>query len=371
MSVSINGDNGLTFNDGSTQTTSPFTGGFGFRNRIINGDMRIDQRNNGSSVTLSTTTQFPVDRFAAYKGTSGATVTAQRSTTAPAGFINSIIFTASTGATPAAGDINGTWQSIEGLNVSDLGWGTANAQSVTLSFWVRSSVTGTYSISFANAAVNRFYVATYSISSANTWEQKTVTIAGDTSGTWATDNTVGIQIVWDLGYGTNFNGTAGAWGSSTIRRTSGSVQLIATTGATFYITGVQLEKGSTATSFDYRPYGTELMLCQRYAIVYGRDQVYNEIGGTGFAYGTADTNIPVAFPVQMRTTPTLSTSGNFQVSDGASATAITAMSIITAQSSSLIASVRGTVASGLTVYRPYRIETNNSTTATATFSAEL
>jgi hypothetical protein len=236
----------------------------GFRNRIINGDMRIDQRNAGASVALSTTTQYPVDRFPAYKGTSSATVTAQRSTTAPAGFTNSIIFTASTGATPAAGDINGTWQIIEGFNVADLGWGTANAQSVTLSFWVRSSVTGTYAFSLNNSAVNRFYVATYTISAANTWEYKTVTIPGDTSGTWLTDNGVGIQVVWDLGYGSNFNGSAGAWGSSTIRRTSGSVQLIATTGATFYITGVQLEAGSVATPFERRPYGTELALCQRY-----------------------------------------------------------------------------------------------------------
>jgi hypothetical protein len=344
---------------------------YGFKNRIINGAMVIDQRNAGASVTLSGSTQLPVDRFPAIKQTSAATVTAQRSTVAPAGFTNSLLFTVSTGAAPAAGDINAVWHVIEGFNVADFGWGTANAQSVAVSFWARSSITGTYAVSFNNSAANRFYAATYTISSANTWEYKTVIIAGDTSGTWLTDNGAGVQVTWDLGYGSNFNGTAGVWGSSVVRRTSGSVQLFANTGATFYITGVQLEKGSTATSFDYRPYGTELALCQRYAIVYGRDQVYNEIGGTGFAYGTADTNIPVAFPVQMRTTPTLSTSGNFQVSDGASATAITAMSIITAQSSSLIASVRGTVASGLTVYRPYRIETNNSTTATATFSAEL
>lgn len=262
MSVSINGTNGLTFNDGSSQATAAT--GFGFKNRIINGGMVIDQRNAGASVTLSTTTQYPVDRFPAYKGTSGATVTAQRSTTAPAGFTNSIIFTASTGATPAAGDINATWQTIEGFNFADMGWGTANAQAVTLSFWVRSSVTGTYSVSFRNSAANRFYVATYTVNSANTWEQKSITISGDTSGTWATDNSAGVQITWDLGYGSNFNGTAGSWGASTIRRTSGSVQLIATTGATFYITGVQLEKSSTATSFDYRPYGTELALCQRY-----------------------------------------------------------------------------------------------------------
>jgi hypothetical protein len=276
----------------------------GFRNRLINSDMRIDQRNAGAAVTLSTTTQYPVDRFAAYKGTSGATVTAQRSTTAPAGFTNSIIFTASTGATPAAGDINATWQTIEGFNIADLGWGTASAQSVTLSFWVRSSVIGTYSLSFANGDSNRFYVATYAINSANTWEYKTITIAGDTSGTWLTDNGRGVQITWDLGYGSNFNGSAGAWGSSTIRRTSGSVQLIATSGATFYITGVQLEKGSVATEFERRPYGTELQLCQRYYQQWGGNSG-NERLATGFNFSTTQCRVAVPLVVTMRTSPTL------------------------------------------------------------------
>jgi hypothetical protein len=272
----------------------------GFRNRIINGDMRIDQRNAGASVSLSTTTQFPVDRFAAFKGTAAATVTAQQSTVAPTGFTNSLLFTASTGAAPAAGDINGTWQVIEGFNVADLGWGTANAQSVTLSFWVRSSVTGTYAFSLNNSAVNRLYVATYTITAANTWEYKTITIAGDTSGTWLTDNGRGVQIVWDLGYGSDFNGSAGAWGSSVIRRTSGSVQLIATTGATWYITGVQLEVGSVATPFERRPFGTELALCQRYYYKEPASQYH-----TAILDGAA--NFPSAFvyhPVEMRATPT-------------------------------------------------------------------
>ena len=291
----------------ATAQLSSLNGGAlsGARNRIINGDMRIDQRNAGASVTLSTTTQYPVDRFPAYKATSGATLTAQRSTTAPAGFTNSIIFTASTGATPAAGDINAFWQFIEGFNVADLGWGTASAQSITVSFWVRSSITGTYSFSLNNNASNRFYVATYAVNTANTWEYKTVTIAGDTSGTWLTDNSTGIQVTWDLGYGSNFNGSAGAWGSSLIRRTSGSVQLITTTGATFYITGIQVESGSTATPFERRSYGQELALCQRY---------FETAGGVYLQQTRADTGTKIVgtilFTVVKRASPTASITTN-------------------------------------------------------------
>ena len=274
--------------------------GLFFRNRIINGDMRIDQRNAGASITLSTTTQYPVDRFASFKGTSGATVTAQQSSTAPTGFVNSIVYTVSTGSSPAAGDINGFWQQIEGTNVSDLAWGSASALPITVSFWVRASVTGTYSFSLNNSAVDRFYVATYTVNSANTWEYKTIAIAGDTSGTWLRTTGVGIQIVWDLGYGSNFNGTAGSWGSSTIRRTSGSVQLVANTGATLYITGVQLETGSVATPFERRPFGTELMLCQRYY-----QTVRACAQDNGAAASTKAYTIPVNFNVAMRAAPTI------------------------------------------------------------------
>ena len=312
MTTIINGSSpSITFSDGSAQTsaTRPFL------NRIINGAMVIDQRNAGASVTLDTTVQYPVDRFAGYKGTSGATITAQRSTTVPVGFTNSIIYTVSTGSSPAASDVNATWQKIEGFNVADFGWGTANAKTVTFSFWVRSSLTGTYSISFQNSAGNRFYVATYTVDSANTFEYKSITITGDTSGTWATDNDTGMQITWDLGYGSNFNGTAGAWGSSTIRRTSGSVTLASNTGATFYITGVQLEVGSTATSFDYRPYGTELNLCLRY--YYRFTASANTYIGTGITYTVSNALLNFPFPVPMRTSPSAleqtGTASNYRV----------------------------------------------------------
>ena len=282
--------------------------GLFFRNRIINGDMRIDQRNAGASITLSTTTQYPVDRFASYKGTSSATLTAQQSSTAPTGFVNSIIYTVSTGSAPAAGDINAFWHPIEGTNMADFGWGAAGALTVTMSFWVRASLTGTYSVSFQNngsgGAGDRFYLATYTVNSANTWEYKTITVPGDTSGTWLTTTGKGMQITWDIGYGSNFNGTAGSWGSSTIRRTSGSVQLVANTGATLYITGIQLETGSVATPFERRPYGTELMLCQRYCVLIASG-VNKPICNANY-YSATNALGYIPFPVDMRTTPTLS-----------------------------------------------------------------
>ena len=249
----------LAESSGGTGTT---TGYYGFKNRIINGAMVIDQRNAGASVT-PTNAQYLVDRFFASL-TQASKFTAQRSTTTATGFINSLLITSSSAYSVLTGDTFLIAQSIEGFNVSDLAWGTANAQTVTLSFWVRSSLTGTFGGALTNAGQNRSYPFSYTISSANTFEYKTVTITGDTTGTWATDNSTGITVRFGLGSGSTYSGTAGAWAAGNFVQPTGSVSVVGTNGATFYITGVQLEKGSTATSFDYRPYGTEFALCQRY-----------------------------------------------------------------------------------------------------------
>ena len=351
---------------------------FGFKNRIINGAMVIDQRNAGASVDTSNTAgvTYTIDRWV-YRVLAASKFTIQRNaggltgTNLPPGFTNYLGCTSSSAYSVTSGDTFNVWQAIEGFNVADLGFGSANAQTVTLSFWVRSSLTGTFSGAFRNEAGNRSYVFTYTISAANTWEQKTVTIPGDTSGTWATGNGIGLHVQFSLGVGSTFSTTAGSWQAGNFFGLSTAVNVVSTNGATFYITGVQLEKGSTATSFDVRPYTTELQLCQRYAIVYGRDQVYNQIGGTGFAFNTTLADIPVSLPVQMRSTPTIVSTGNLQLSDAQTATAMTAIAITTTQSSPLIASLRATVASGLTAFRPYRIESANSTTPNVLISAEL
>jgi hypothetical protein len=252
--VKVSGSLSVAGNNISSQT--------GFKNRIINGAMTIDQRNAGASITFNDAV-FVVDRFgSACSQTSKAT--AQQSTTAPVGFINSIQITSSSAYSVLAGDFFNLYQNIEGLNVFDFGWGTANAQPITISFWVRSSLTGTFGGSISNSGLSRSYPFTYTISAANTYEYKTVTIPGDTSGTWLTTNGIGLRVYFGLGVGTTYSGTAGAWAATRYQSATGATSVVGTSGATFYITGVQLEKGSTATPFEFRSIGQELGLCQRY-----------------------------------------------------------------------------------------------------------
>ena len=323
---------------------------FGFKNRIINGGMVIDQRNAGAALTVNSGTDFfPVDRFLAVGTASSGVFTVQRSSTAPTGFINSILATVTTAdASLAATDQYYVSQIIEGLNVTDLAWGTASAATVTLSFWVYSSLTGTFGGAIRNSAQNRSYPFTYTISVANTWEQKSVTITGDTSGTWLTTNGKGLDITWTLGLGSTFSGTAGAWAAANYKGASGVTNVMATNGATFYITGVQLEKGSTATSFDFRDYGRELAMCQRYLPMYGfatDDQI-----GVGQCSGTTSWAIQIPHIVQPRVAPTGITTGaaaNFNVTN--SVVSGVAVSSISFSAGGLSGSrVTGAVASGLT-----------------------
>jgi hypothetical protein len=303
MSISINGTNGVTFNDGSLQKTSAQTG---FRNRIINGDMRIDQRNAGASVT-PTNNQYLVDRFAATL-TQASKFTAQQNAgavTPPTGFTKYLGATSSSSYSVLSGDTFGLVHYIEGFNTADLEWGTASASTITLSFWVRSSLTGTFGGAFTNNGQNRSYPFSYTISSANTWTKITITIAGDTSGTWLSDNSTGIGIRFGLGSGATYSGTSGAWAAGNFIQPTSTVSVVGTSGATFYITGVQLEAGSTATDFERRSIGTELALCQRY---YQFVSSGSPALAAGF-YGSTSSGSPVYliinFPVAFRGSPTV------------------------------------------------------------------
>ena len=247
------------------------------KNRIINGAMVIDQRNAGASVTPSNA-QYTLDRWVAGLSQSSKFSVQQNagSVTPPAGFTKYLGVTSLSAYSVLSSDFFIISQFIEGFNTADLGWGTANAKTVTLSFWVRSSLTGTFGGSLHNSAWDRSYPFTYSISSANTWTQISVTVAGDTTGTWDTTNGTGIAVVFGLGNGSTYSGTAGAWASATYGNATGATSVVGTNGATFYITGVQLEVGSSATGFEYRQYGQELALCQRYYEV-----LLNDSGTTG------------------------------------------------------------------------------------------
>jgi hypothetical protein len=304
---------------GLLSSTAQYTG---FKNRIINGAMVIDQRNAGASVTVSSDV-YTIDRWQAVQSQASKYTVQQNaaSVTPPTGFINYLGATSSAATSLGASDYFFLQQIIEGLNIADLAWGTANASTVTLSFWVRSSLTGTFGGSLANSSGNRSYPYTFSISSANTWEQKSITIAGDTSGTWLTTNGSGIKLRFGLGVGTTYSGTASAWAGANYFSATGATSVVGTNGATFYITGVQLEKGSTATSFDYRPYGTELALCQRYYWQIGTGEAQYTPTGAGVSENTFS-NIVVNYPVKMRAVPTFSFSG-LQCFDGSTAQAVT------------------------------------------------
>ena len=306
MTLILSGSDGVTFPDSTEQETG-YANGIGFRNRIINGDMRIDQRNAGASVT-PTATAYTLDRWQATVSASSKFSVQQNagSVTPPVGLTKYLGCTSLSAYSVGVDDYFMMRQAIEGFNIADLGWGTANAQPVTISFRVYSSLTGTFGGAIENNASNRSYPFSYTVSASNTWETKTVTIAGDTAGTWETNNGIGLILAFGLGVGTTYSGTAGAWGSTRYFSATGATSVVGTNGATFYITGVQLEVGSVATPFERRPYGTELSLCQRY---FTRFETSNFFAQECWAYAANDGSTRVPLPTVMRAAPTMTIGG--------------------------------------------------------------
>lgn len=340
------------------------------RNRIINGDMRIDQRNAGAVFTSSNT--YFLDRW--YFGNSQASKgTFQQnagSVTPPAGFDNYLGFTSSSAYSVLTADEFFFRQPVEGYNFSDFAFGTASAKACTVSFWVRSSLTGTFGAALKNSAQNRTYPFTYTISAANTWEYKTQTIPGDTSGTWVGGtNGIGCYLIFALGAGSGRSGTAGAWATADVNSVIGATSVVGTNGATFYITGVQLEPGSVATPFERRSYGQELALCQRY--FYRHAEGTSRIIGYGTYWTSAQFEAGVFFPVTMRTTPTLvQTTGTNYYSVATNSTYDYLDSLSTANGNANGLLLFNNSQSAGTAGHGGRLETNNAA-AQISFSAEL
>jgi hypothetical protein len=319
----LDGSNGVTFNDASLQgaAASPYV----LKNRIINGAMTFDQRNAGATVSPAVAATYYLDRWIAQSTAAGKFSIGQNagSVTPPTGFTYYLGTTSLSAYTVAAGEAFGVRQLIEGYNIADLEWGTANAKTVTLSFWVRSSLTGTFGGSLRNSANDRSYPYSYTISVANTWEQKTITVAGDTSGTWLTTNGVGVKVDFSIGAGATFSGTAGSWAGANYTSATGATSVVGTNGATFYITGVQLEVGTSATPFERRLYGQELAACQRYYQTLPFDAGYVSVAatiGTGSARGPLfqlNQNMRVAPTVTLPTTGSAAGQLHYTNSSGA------------------------------------------------------
>jgi len=347
---------------GLLSTNAQYTG---LKNRIINGGMVISQR--GTSF-VSPASAYTIDRWEMEENTDG-TVTVTQDTDAPTGFSFSQKFTVtSADASLAATQDLIVGQYIEGFNTADLVFGSASAATVTLSFWVKSSLTGTFGGALQNSARTRSYPFTYTISSASTWEQKTITIAGDTTGTWiGATNGIGLRVYFGLGVGSTYSGTAGAWAATNYYSATGAVSVIGTNSATWAVTGVQLEKGSTATSFDYRPYGTELALCQRYFLAILAN------GGCFVANSTSLAQGVQAYPVTMRTGPsgTVSQTANRMTTFGiVDLNATYTMTVFQGLSTQQAAIVWSNGSSSFTVGQCYGLN-NTSGTVTYYVTAEL
>jgi len=262
MTIVLDADTGISGANAVSGVTSINLGQVsGSRNKIINGAMEINQR--GTSA-VNTDQAFPSDRFKTAEA-GGGNMTCQVVADAPASFRNSIKVIASTADDcTAAADEYRIMHRIEGNNVVDLYYGASGAKTTTLSFYVKSSLTGNFPVGLENAASNRSHVKEYIINSANTWEKKTVTFVGDETGTWLITNGTGLTVSFVLGAGSNYTGTIDSWQGARVYRGSSSVQMMATEDSTWFVTGIQLEVGSTATEFEYRSIADELALCQRY-----------------------------------------------------------------------------------------------------------
>jgi hypothetical protein len=366
---SVAGTHTLTLPKATGNIATDATVGLGTKNLIINGDMRIDQRNAGASVT-PTNGSFITDRFRQLLSTTNK-YTGQQVSDAPSGFTNSLKLTSLSAYTVPNNFVFGVGQRIEGNNIAHLDWGTANAKDVTLSFWVKSSLTGTLSGAVTNNT-DAAYPFDYTISSANTWEKKTINISGSTIGTWLTTNGIGVDIKYMIGID-----PAGIWANTPnvwtaaneFGATTQNVNIVGTSGATWQITGVQLEVGENATPFENRMYSQELAMCQRYFYSLGGTANY-EFMTHGMYVGTTTVLLRAELPVKMRAAPTLGSTGTFLAKSGNSNLACASFSVDQAATQTF--SFSATISGGSSTVGYATLMFANASTATRlTFSAEL
>ena len=293
--------------------------GAGRRNLLINGDQRIDQRNGGSSLTLNGWSGYATDRMRFGARPSTGTATIQQVADAPEGFYHSAKISRLTGSAGASNYYN-LLTKIEGNDIAHSGIGTDSAQYITISFWVKSNLTGTWSVGLQNevgGGDRRSYNTEYTINSASVWEYKTVTIPLLQSGVWYYDNRAGLQLQFDLGSGSDYtNTTLNQWQSVNILASANAVRFFETNGATWQITGIQLELGKVATPFEHRSYGEELALCQRYFEQLATNGENDANRYNGIAWATNNLNVFIPFLVAKRSAPTVSITNNGEVFTG-------------------------------------------------------
>ena len=346
----------------------PSVGQLSGRNVITNGSMSIDQRNSGSATTPSADRTYTLDRWLA-RMSSGSKYSVQQVTDAPSGYYKSLKVTSAAATTVGTNDYYQINTPLEGYSVTTFDLGLSTAKKLTLSFWVKSSLTGTFGGAYSNNAGNRFYAWTYTISSANTWEHKTITVDGVTDGSWERTNGAGLWVYWTLGAGSGVQGTAGSWGTTFKRGPTGATNVVATNGATWQITGCQLEVGPQSTPFEYESYGDTLNKCYRYLFRWKVDAAggtYN-FWNTGYAYSSNGVNIVGQLPVNMRASPTFSSGGSFRVCSD-SCINVSAITLSRANTKTPSITPEG---SGFTAGQAYALGDANDATSFLNFDAEL
>ena len=338
------------------------------RNMIINGEHNVNQRDQGTFTPAHN--DFCTDRWRMELSQSSK-YTAEQSSTSPDGYRKSLKITSSSAFTPGASDYFLVTQDIEGYTTTRTAFGSSAAKSVTLSFWVRSSLTGTFSCAIRNKAFNRTHIKEYTISAADTWEHKTLTFPGITDGTWETGSQQGIRVNYSLGAGSDFHGAANTTLNTNDFATSSSTNVVSTNGATWFLTGVQFEVGDVATEFEHRSYADELAKCQRYFRRFCEGVQYAPAPGVGYGVSSTSAYHKVDLSPEMRSVPTLADFSNLRTDDVSGGQAITALSLVSSMSSTEAVFLNATSASGLTQYRPYALLANNTTGAKLDLSAEL